>query len=82
MDGSQNPMDIRFSSSDVEDYDTSADEDLGYNSSSDEEVDFLDNEYMLAIVGVHVYGSAGMNVGIYLSHVIVFGNINTSKLFV
>ena len=24
---------------------------------------------MLGIVGVHVYGSAGMNVGIYLSHV-------------
>ena len=42
FEGSQNPMDIRFSSSDVEDYDTSADEDLGYNSSSDEEVDFLE----------------------------------------
>ena len=42
FEGSQNPMDIRFSSSDVEDDDTSADEDLVYNSSSDEEVDFLE----------------------------------------
>ena len=42
FEGSQNPMDIRFSSSDVEDDDNSADEDLVYNSSSDEEVDFLE----------------------------------------
>ena len=32
---------------------------------------------MLGNVGVHVYGSAGMNVGIHLSHVTVFGNLNT-----
>ena len=36
----------------------------------------------MGIVGVHVYGRAAMNVGIYLSHVTVFGNLNTSKLFV
>ena len=41
FEGSQNPMDIRFISSDVEDDDTSADEDLVYNNLSDEEVDFL-----------------------------------------
>ena len=32
----------------------------------------LDNEQMLGIVGVHVYGSAAMHVGIYLSHVTVW----------